>query len=392
MNIGINAAAAFKQPRTGVEEYTYQLIKHLTMLEESKKHRFILYIGDQGTVPEGQSFREGLSLRNSPLNSPLNIKQLKWSLPMWTQVRLASEMLLHQPDVLFIPVHVLPLIHPQNSVVTIHGLEYEYYPKMYPWRHLRYLRWSTKYALKNARKIIAVSENTKKDLVELYGGEPEKIAVIHHGFSVSKQGLSLKDNLVSRTVPRKQSLKPPYILFIGRLEVKKNIQGIIKAFNLLKEKYQVPHKLVLVGSREQGQSLGYSPCFKDCIRGTVPVLGLDQVIFTGYVSEQEKWSLLKNADIFVLPSFYEGFGMPILEAQAAGCPVVTSNVSSMPEVAGQGAILVEPKNIEQIAQAMYKVIKDSQFKNDLIAKGYENVKRFSWKKCAQETLKILANL
>jgi len=312
---------------------------------------------------------------------------------MWTQVRLASEMLLHQPDVLFIPVHVLPLVHPQNSVVTIHGLEYEYYPKMYPWRHLRYLRWSTKYALKNARKIIAVSENTKEDLIRLYGGEPEKIAVIHHGFSVSKQGLSLKDNLVSRTVLRGHSLKLPYILFIGRLEAKKNIQGIIKAFNLLKEKYQVPHKLALVGPKGgQGQSLGYSPCSKDCIRGTVPVLDSDQVIFTGYVSEQEKWSLLKNADMFVLPSFYEGFGMPILEAQAAGCPVVTSNVSSMPEIAGQGAILVEPKNIEQITQAMYKVIKDSQFKNDLITKGYENVKRFSWQKCAQETLKVLANL
>jgi len=372
MVIGINAVAAFKKPRTGVEEYTYQLIKHLTMLEESKRHRFILY--SQGTVPKGQSLREGLSLRDSPLS----IKQLKWSLPMWTQVRLASEMLLHQPDILFIPVHVLPLVHPQNSVVTIHGLEYEYYPEMYPWQHLRYLRWSTKYALKNARKIIAVSENTKKDLVELYGGNPEKIEVIHHGFNVgSEQG---------------QFLKPPYILFIGRLETKKNIQGLIKAFNLLKEKHQVPHKLVLVGPREQGQSLGYSPWNKDCIQGTVPVLDSDQVIFTGYVSEREKWSLLKNADLFILPSFYEGFGMPILEAQAAGCPVITSNISSMPEVAGQGAILIEPKNIEQIAQTMYKVIKDSQFKNNLIVKGYQNIKRFSWQKCASKTLRILTNL
>jgi len=389
MLIGVNAVAAFKEPRTGVEEYTHQLIKQLTMLEESKRHRFILY--SQGTVPQGQSLSEGLSLRDSPLTI---IKQLKWSLPMWTQVRLASEMLLHQPDVLFIPVHVLPLVHPHNSVVTIHGLEYEYYPRMYPWQHLRYLRWSTKYALKNARKIIAVSENTKKDLVELYGGEPEKIEVIYHG---AEQGLSFKDSPASRTVLKGQSLKPPYILFIGRLETKKNIQGLIKAFNLLKEKYQVPHQLVLVGPQGQGQSFGYSPCSKDCIRRTVPVperlsLNLDQVVFTGYVSEQEKWSLLKNADLFVLPSFYEGFGMPILEAQAAGCPVVTSHISSMPEVAGQGAVLINPKNIEEIAQAMYKVISNSQFKNDLIAKGYQNVKRFSWQKCANQTLQILTNL
>lgn len=342
MTIGINAAAAFKQPRTGVEEYTHQLIKHLTMLEESKRHRFVLY----------------------------SHKNLKWSLPMWTQVRLASEMLLHQPDVLFIPVHVLPLVHPQNSVVTIHGLEYEYYPEMYPWQHLKYLRWSTKYALKNARKIIAVSENTKKDLVELYGGDPDKITVIHHGFRNKNTPESENDFQPTK----------PYILFIGGLGPKKNVQGLIRAFNLLKEKYDLPHQLILVGPRRHN----FDRFIKPLIKG--------DVIEKGYVSEQEKWSLLRNADLFVLPSFYEGFGMPILEAQAVGCPVITSNVSSMPEVAGQGAILIEPKNIEQIAQAMYKVIKYSQFKNDLIAKGYENVKRFSWQKCASQTLQILTNL
>jgi len=352
MLIGINAVAAFKEPRTGVEEYTYQLIKHLTMLEEGKKHRFLLY-------HDPRISSEGFSLTDN-----FEIKQLAWPWPMWTQVRLASEMALNKPDVLFVPVHILPLIHPQNSVVTIHGLEYEYYPKMYPWKHLRYLRWSTKYALKNARKIIAVSENTKKDLVELYNGNPEKIAVIHHGFD----NILLKENHKSKN-------QSPYILYIGRLETKKNIQGLIKAFNLLKEKYQVPHKLVLVGSKEGQEQSSNS-----------------QIIRTGYVSEQEKWSLLKNADLFILPSFYEGFGMPILEAQAAGCPVITSNISSMPEVAGQGAILIEPKNIEQIAQIMYKVIKDSKFKNDLIAKGYQNIKRFSWQKCASQTLQILTNL
>jgi len=334
MLIGINARAAFKEPRTGVEEYTYQLIKHLTMLEESKKHRFILYTKEN----------------------------LKWPLPMWTQIRLAAEMTVNKPDVLFIPVHVLPLIHPQNSVVTIHGLEYEYYPEMYPWRHLRYLQWSTKYALKNARQIIAVSENTKNDLVKLYGGRPEKIEVIYHGVEIPNS---------------KFQTKQPYILFIGRLEAKKNIQGLIKAFNLLKKKYQIPHKLILVGPRGYGYE---NPKFRD------------DIIEKGYISQEEKWQLLKSADLFALPSFYEGFGIPILEAQAAGCPVITSNVSSMPEVAGQGAILIDPKNIEEIAEAMYKIISHSQLKKDLIAKGEQNVKRFSWPKCANQTLKILTEL
>jgi len=337
MRIGINALAAFMEPRTGVEEYTYQLIKHLTKLEEARKHRFLLY----------------------------NKENLKWSWPMWTQVRLSAEMALNKPDVLFIPVHVLPLVHPKNSVVTIHGLEYEYYPKMYPKKHLAYLRWSTKYALNKARKIIAVSENTKKDLVELYNGDPNKIKVIHHGvvrYSVSNRS-------VRHRVPN-----TPYILYIGRLETKKNIQGLVRAFDLLKKRFQVPHQLILAGPKGYGYD-------KIKLR--------NDVIEKGYVSEQEKKKLMQNAAMFVFPTFYEGFGMPILEAQVMGCPVITSNISSMPEVAGQGAVLVEPRDIEEMSQRMYQLIEDNDFKERLINQGYQNVKRFSWQKCAQETLKVI---
>ena len=356
MLIGINATAAFKQPRTGVEEYVYQLIKHLTMLEESKRHRFILYNNKQVDF-------------NLPEN--FEIKQLQWPLPMWTQIRLAAEMSVNKPDILFIPVHILPLIHPKNSVVTLHGLEYEYYPKMYPRRHLGYIRWSTKYALKNARKIIAISENTKKDLVELYGANSEKIKVVHHGFCAG----SPTPKKIRNRSPNYQ----PYILFIGRLETKKNIQGLIKAFNLLKEKYQVPHQLVLAGSR------GYD---YESLRSQ---LKSKDIIEKGYVSQEEKRQLLQGADIFAFISFYEGFGIPILEAQAVGCPVITSDISSMPEIAGDGAVLIEPKNIEQITEAMYKIINNNQLKKDLITKGYQNIKKFSWQKCAQETLRVLTD-
>ncbi len=334
MLIGINAEAAFKKPKTGVEEYTSQLVNRLSLLAESRGHQVVLY-----------------SRHN-----------LKWPLPMWTQIRLSAEMKMRKPDVLFIPVHVLPLIHPQNSVVTIHGLEYEYYPKMYPWRHLKYIRWSTKYALKNARKIIAVSENTKSDLLKFYNGDAKKIEVVYHGYS-------LKDNIKKPTITQKN----PFILFIGRLEAKKNIQGLIKAFSFLKNKYKIPHQLILAGHR----GYGYRP------------INCKDVIEKGYISDQKKWQLLQEADAFAFPSFYEGFGLPILEAQSAGCPVIASNVSSLPEVAGEGAILVDPKNIEQIAQALYKIISDQQLKENLVRKGKMNIQRFSWQKCAQETLQVL---
>jgi len=360
MLIGINAAAALKQPRTGVEEYTYQLIRHLAMLKESKEHRFLLYVPSSATFFRNQS---------RPLN--FIFKELLWRGPMWTQLRLALEMSINQPEVLFIPVHVLPFVHPKNSVVTLHGVEYEYYPQMYPRQHLRYLRWSTRYALKKARKIIAVSENTRKDLLKWYHAQPEKIAVVHHGFSFEKASLPSPEN--------NSFEKRPYILFVGRLEAKKNILGLLKAFDLLKKKYKVPHKLILGGPRGYGYEKIITPWRSR----------RNDIIEKGYLTEKEKWLLLQKADVFVLPSFYEGFGLPILEAQAAGCPVVTSNVSSLPEIAGQGALLVDPKDIEQIAEAMYKIINEEQCRKNLIKEGYQNLKRFSWQRCAQETLKIL---
>jgi glycosyltransferase involved in cell wall biosynthesis len=360
MLIGINATAAFKEPRTGVEEYTYQLIKYLAMLKENQRHRFILYTGDKPRFP----------ISNFQIPGNFIIKKLKWPLPMWTQIRLASEMLWHKPDVLFIPVHVLPRLCPENSIVTVHGLEYEYYPEMYPGAHRRYIRWATRDALKRGRRIIAVSENTKKDLVKLYNADPNKIEVVYHGVEIANR----RTQIINK--PQKQN---PYILFIGRLERKKNIEGILEAYKMLKQKYRISHSLVLAGAPGYGYDV-----LKSKIKN--PKL---KIIETGYVNENKKWQLLYGADAFVLPSFYEGFGMPILEAQAAGCPVITSNVSSMPEVAGEGAVLVEPKNIEEICEAMYKVINDKELRNDLIDKGYENIKKFSWQKCAEATLKVL---
>ncbi|MEA2113120.1 MAG: glycosyltransferase family 1 protein [Patescibacteria group bacterium] len=382
MIIGINATAAFIEPRTGVEEYTAQLIKHLTILEESAKHRFLLY------SPFNKEFDFHL-----PTN--FKIKRLKWGLPAWTQMRLSAEMAVNRPDILFIPVHVLPLIHPQNSIAVIHGLEYEYEPKMYPRRHLKYLRWSAKYALKNAARIIAISENTKNDLIKIYGANPEKISVVHHGYAglrhcEKRSDAAISSEFIETTgLPRfarndsvgSAEVQPPkYILFIGRLEMKKNIGGLVEAFNLFKKTYGLPHKLLLAGKR------GYSyNTFADELARN------EDIIEMGYVDEDEKWRLLKNAALFAFPVLYEGFGMPILEAQAAGCPVISSGISSLPEVAGEGAAFVSPKNIEQTAEMMYKIISDKELKDDLIEKGFQNIKRFSWEKCARETLKILTN-
>jgi len=171
------------------------------------------------------------------------------------------------------------------------------------------------------------------------------------------------------------------LLFIGRLEERKNIVGIIKAFEILKERYGISHKLILAGR------FGYGA---EKIRAELEKNNCAQdIILPGFVSEQEKWELLQKSDVFLFPTFYEGFGIPILEAQSVGVPVVASIEASMPEVAGDSAVLVDPKNAEEIADETYKLLSDKNLRDDLIRKGYENIKRFSWEKCAQEIAEVL---
>ncbi|MBU3999860.1 glycosyltransferase, partial [Patescibacteria group bacterium] len=273
MIIGINASSALREKPTGVEEYTFQLIKHLAMIPESAEHRFVLYLNSR--------------LKSERLSEigdlPENFRLKYLSFPLfWTQLRLAAEMLESKIDVLFIPVHILPLIHPAKSVVVIHGLEYEFYPKMYPFLHRRYLRSSTRYALKNAAKIIAVSENTKNDLVNLYGGEPDKIRVVHHGINETQ-------NSRRRTPDAElQTQNDRYVLYVGRLELKKNILGIIEAYNELRQKNpQISNKLVLTGGKgfgwEKITSVISASAFKN------------DIVLKGYVAESEKNDLLQNA-------------------------------------------------------------------------------------------------
>ena len=386
MLIGIDASRAFKKERTGIEEYSYQVIKHLTKYLGNS--RVVLYVNPT------------LDLAEIDFGIPENWKVKKLKTPIfWTQFRLSWEMFFHPVNVLFIPAHNVPVIHPRNTTVTIHGLEYEFCPRAYSFFDRWYMRFSIKNSCKWARRIIAVSKNTKLDLVKLYKAPKEKIKVVYEGIG---DKISKSEFLISNQIPNPKSQisklntkykiqDTKYILFIGRLEERKNICGIIEAFEILKEKYNLSHKLYLVGK------FGYG--WKKISNKISNSKYKDDIISTGYIGENEKRELLREADVFLFPTFYEGFGLPILEAQSAGAPVVTSNVSSMPEVvrlrqgfggqAADSAVLVNPKDSGEIARAVNKLISDKRLRNDIIEKGYENVERFSWEKCAEEIAKML---
>jgi glycosyltransferase involved in cell wall biosynthesis len=409
------AQAALNKQRTGVEEYLYQLLKEWSK-KRPKGVKFLLYF-------KRKPFRASRLLNQDFFQ----IKIIR-SPYLWTIARLSLEILKIKLQrifwrnfsvdfqrkfgdfVLFIPAHVMPLIHPRRTVVTIHGLEYEYFPEYYSWFSRKYLRWSTRYATKHAWKIIAVSRNTKRDLVKLYKADPGKISVIWHGIEKNHES-RIKNHDSKFIIPNSR-----YFLYLGRIELKKNVLGIIKAFEKFKIQTFPPrfsretgrffnskfkdYKLILAG----GKGYGYKN-LKFKIQNSK---FRKDIIFTGYVSSKEKWQLLRNAEAFVFPSYYEGFGMPILEAQSVRTPVITSRGSSMEEIVtmnhesriknhdskfiildSSSALLVDPHNPQEIADAMYKIVSNKKLCDGLVKKGHKNVKRFSWKKCAEKTLEIL---
>ncbi len=355
MLIGIEADRANHPQKTGVEHYAKQLILHLAEIDS--QNRYILY------------------LRGKPqewfLKLPKNFAVKVMPFPIfWTQIRISLEMLFHPVNVLMIPASALPLIHPKKSVVTIHDLGWKYFPQTFTWFMRNFLEWSTRFAVKNANNIIAVSEATKNDLIEFYQISPNKITVIHHGYEeIAPSNLITKANL-----PEK------YIVFISTLQPRKNLEGLIDAFVKLKQQLpELPHKLVVVGK----------PGWK--FEGIIRKIEQNKnfVLYLNHVSDAEKSAILSKADLLVLPSFYEGFGMQILEAFSLNIPVATSNISSMPEVAGQAAVYFDPNNINEIKDAIKSVLLDKSMSDCLKNLGRERLKQFSWKKCAQETLKVL---
>lgn len=354
MVIGIDASRAFLRRRTGIEEYSYQVIRHLRKALESEQ--VILYLrSDQNVdfaIPESWRIRK------------------LWAPRFWTQVRLSIEMLLAAPDVLFVPAHTIPLIHPRNTVVTIHGLEYEFCRSAYSFWERWYMRLSIRFSCRSAATVICVSMNTKRDVMRLYGVPERKICVIYEGFAPMETGAA--------EIPA-----PPQLLFIGRLEERKNILRIIEAFDAMKSRHGIPHVLVLAGK----PGYGYEDIRSRICRS---VFARD-IVELGYVDEQKKWKLLRQSEAFLFPSLYEGFGIPVLEAQAAGIPVVTSNISSLPEVGGNGAVYVDPLDTESLVRGMERVLMEKDFRSAIMQKAARNIIRFRWETCAEEIAAICMN-
>ncbi|OIP58714.1 MAG: hypothetical protein CO143_02045 [Candidatus Moranbacteria bacterium CG_4_9_14_3_um_filter_45_14] len=404
MVIGIDASRAFLKRRTGIEEYAYQTIKHLREVILPQK-QVILYVRKK-IVFRNSSFHFVLPEIDFPLPFNWSVRGI-WAPRFWTQIALSIEMVLHTPDILFVPAHTVPFIHParnatllyssvavfirkvfhrisscsfehsvagglKKTIVTIHGLEYEFCKDSYSFLDRLYMQLSIRFSCSASEAVICVSENTKKDVMRLYDVPEEKIHVIYEGYENTYDASDAKYSIQDT----------PYLLFIGRLEERKNIIRIIEAFNILKREKNIPHRLVLVGK----PGYGYERIASSIFHSPSSIY----ITEMGYVDEAEKWELLRGADVFLFPSLYEGFGIPVLEAQSVGVPVVTSAVSSLPEVGGErGAMYMNPKSAESIREGVWKVLSEKNLRNGIIEKATQNVSRFGWVRCAEEIGEML---
>ncbi|MDD5031964.1 MAG: glycosyltransferase family 1 protein [Patescibacteria group bacterium] len=426
MLIGIDASRANRDHKSGTEWYSYYLIKWLAKLDN--KNQYILYTDkplkgglldlttNQHLPGPGQEDirfdKAGYQAVKSPYNN-FRAKVLNWPFNFfWTLGRLSWEMLIHKPDVLFVPAHSLPLILPKKTIATIHDVAFEKNNFLYqadnigPERKfLRnaldffvriftggkyganstdYLKWSTKFALKHAGKIITVSNFSKEEILKIYKSKKEKVKMIYNGYNEALYR-KIDDRGKIEEVLDKYGIESPFLLYVGRLEKKKNTPALIEAFCLMRENNKsIKHKLVLIGDA----SFGY-----DEVKYIIKEFGLgSEIIMPGWAEEEDLPYIYNAAAAFVFPTKYEGFGIPLLQAMSCQVPVVASRLSVLKEVGGEAVLFFDPDNVNSIEEALKNIITSDKLRKDLIEKGKERVKNFSWEKCARETLAEINSL
>ncbi len=363
MRIGIDARLVYYS-RAGIGQYIMRLAEALASLD-AHHHEFVLLQSrkDRTQIVNGNNF----SRISSWTPSHHRLEQTAFRLEIG---RLRLD-LLHSPD--FIP----PFRRNCRSVITVHDLAFLLYPHFLTKEAARYYGQIDQ-AVRLTDHIIAVSESTRRDTVNLLGVPERKITVIHEAANPIYRQVNAVE--ARRHVADKYGLEDEYILFVSTIEPRKNLPGLLQSYRKLLDDYKRPEKLVLAGSP------GW---LSEEVQDTVDNLNLDdQVRFLGRIPSNHLVHLYNAARLLVHPSFYEGFGLPPLEAMTCGTPTIVSNVSALPEVVGDAAILVDPHDIDGLTVAMWRVLYDEDLRASLISKGLKRASKFSWKRAARETLDV----
>ncbi len=377
MKIGVEASCLGRRQRTGVDYYTYCLLQ--AMIKQAPQHQFELEYFRFLTKPpvslglEAPNVRQHrVSLIPGKLYSALF--KYAWAPPIDLLSGARGQVYLF-PN--FARWH---LFFTRKSIVVIHDLAYHHAPEYVPERLRAYLEKYVPKALAQANHILAVSEFTKRDLIKTYSVAPERISVasnaVDHDFFYPRKA----DEVL--TAQAKYGIEGSYIMFHGTIEPRKNLKGVMEAYRRLPAQLQRQYALVLTGGK------GW---LDDDIHQQIEDLKHQgaKVIQTGYVDQADLPALYTGASVFVWPSFYEGFGLPIIEAMACGTPTITSNVSSLPEAAGDAGMLVDPHDSDSIAKAMEQVLTSPAEARRMTEAGLKHVKKFNWEDSARAALQAI---
>ena len=371
--IGVDASRALVAQRTGTEHYSAQLLAAMAALPEARDYRFLLYVNSSSE----EDARQGLGFQLPPTWQVQAIPFPR----LWTHIRLSWEMLTHPPGVLFVPSHVVPLWHPRRTVVTIHDLGYLEYPQAHTRGSRLYLHLSTMFSTRAARRVIAISEATKRDLIIRYRISPGKITVVYHGRDPRFRPVT--DSVLIKETAVKYGVEQPYCIHVGTLQPRKNLGLLVDAWHMLRQTMDNPPQLLLAGRK------GW---LYDSLIESVQTRDLGHLIkFADYVEQEDLPSLYSGALALTFPSLFEGFGLPPLEAMSCGTPVIASTSSSVPEVVGDAGLLLNPRDPYAWAKAVQRVANDAELRQGLSRKGMERAARFTWERCARQTLRVLAD-
>lgn len=376
MIIAIDVRPLMGGNTSGVEIYIRQLLVHL--FEMDKKNSYILFLNSRKSEKNILNAFKGYNVSIVHTRYPNKIFNAFLTFFRWPKLdKLIEKRCKKKPEVFFMPdIRPAPLSKGTKKITVVHDLAYEHFPQFFSWRtKLWYKLINPRREIRESEKIIAVSEYTKEDIIRTYKVGREKILMIHEGVHQNFGKNITKEK--QEQVRKKYNLPRNFFLFLSTLEPRKNIHNLIEAFQQFKKKETNDINLVIAGKANRRI---FSP----------PSLQKNKnIIFPGFIAEEDKAALYSLAKAFIYPSIFEGFGLPLLEAMKCETPIITSNISSIPEIVKDAALLTNPHKPEEIKEAMKKITLP-EIQEDLRKKMRERVRAFTWKRCASETLKTIS--
>ena len=383
MRIGIDYTSAVNQG-AGIGRYTRQLVRALLALDAQDEYVFLAATSGKpvpvgGAAPESQSRSASFDIQGRPnaclVTLPLSERALtilwhRMHLPLWVELFSGGLDVFHSPD------FALPPVRRARTLLTVHDLSFMRVPECSAPSLRDYLLRVVPPSVRRADVVLADSESTRHDVIELLGVSPDRVHVIYPG--VDENFRRVQEATVLAAVRRRYRLPERFVLSVGTLQPRKNLQRLIEAYAQIRA--DIGMKLVIAG----GTGWLYEGIFR-----RVEELGLQgEVCFPGYVADEDLPALYSLADLFVFPSLYEGFGLPPLEAMACETPVVTSDVSSLPEVVGYAALMVDPHDAGALADAMRRMLDEPSLRGTMVQRGLVQARGFTWSRAAEELLHL----